>query len=552
MLRARLQSPPREQVLNREIRVQNLLSLWANFSLARRAVIVGATLAMFLAVLGLARMAGQTNMALLYSGLDPAAAGQVVSALDQQGVKSEIRGDSIFVDETLRDSLRMTLAAQGLPETAGTGYELLDNLSGFGTTSQMFDAAYWRAKEGELARTILALPSVKAARVHIAEAPTQVFQNKAKPSASVTVTARGVALTAEQAQAIRHLVAGAVSGLQPEDVAVIDSTYGLIASQGDAAAPSAAGDAKAEEIKANIEHLLAARVGPNAAVVEVTVSVVTDREEVNERTLDPKGKVAISTDTQNNSETSTGKDGSVTVASNLPTGSGGASGSNQSQTNTKSERVNFDVSETTRQVIKLPGAVSKLSVAVLVDQEKIVAADGSVTFKPRSDAELATLKELVASAVGLDLDRGDNLTLKSLPFKQLATEGTLAEAGLASVFGQINVLSMLQLAVLALVALVMGLFVLRPLLVSSSAALPRIATTALPLALPGKTADGQVLTGEIDDGGTEALAEGNALEAPALAEIHDPIARLNFLIEERQAESIEILRSWMEYDEEAA
>lgn len=72
--------------------MQNLLTLWANLSVTRRTVIVGATLAMFLAVLGLARLAGQTNMALLYSGLDLAAAGQVVAALDQQGVKSEIRG----------------------------------------------------------------------------------------------------------------------------------------------------------------------------------------------------------------------------------------------------------------------------------------------------------------------------------------------------------------------------------------------------------------------------------------------------------------------------
>ncbi len=61
---------------------------------------------------------------------------------------------AIYVDAAQRDSLRMVLAGQGLPATGGAGYELLDSLSGFGTTSQMFDAAYWRAKEGELARTI--------------------------------------------------------------------------------------------------------------------------------------------------------------------------------------------------------------------------------------------------------------------------------------------------------------------------------------------------------------------------------------------------------------
>lgn len=536
-----------EQTPEREKTVQNLLTLWANLTLARRATVIGATLAMFLAVLGLAWMGGQTSMALLYSGLDPAAAGQVVSALDQQGVKSEIRGDSIYVDLALRDTLRMKLAAQGLPETGGGGYELLDSLSGFGTTSQMFDAAYWRAKEGELARTILALPVVKAARVHIAESPVQVFQNKTNASASVTITTRGAGLTADQALSIRYLVAGAVSGLQPEDVAVIDSVAGLIPADSGVAAPSTAGDAKAAEMKANVERLLAARVGPNAAVVEVTVTVVTDREEVNQRTLDPQGKVAISTETQDKSGTSTGNDGTVTVASNLPAGAGAAGGSNQSQNSDKSERVNFDVSETTRQVIKLPGAVAKLSVAVLVDEEKIIAPDGTVSFRPRSDAELATLKELVASAVGLNLDRGDVLTLKSLPFQQPLVEGSLAETGFAASLGQINPLSVLQLAVLALVALVMGLFVLRPILVSSSRAVPRLAAPASPLALPGIGADGQVLTGEIDD------ERQGALDAPALTDAaSDPVARLRLLIEDRQAETIEILRSWMEQDGEAA
>ena len=280
------------------------------------------------------------------------------------------------------------------------------------------------------------------------------------------------------------------------------------------------------------------------------MAVVTDREEVNERTLDPQGKVAISSETQDKSGSSTGNDGAVTVASNLPTGAGAAGGSNQSQNTDKSERLNFDVSETTRQVIKLPGAVAKLSVAVLVDQEKIVAADGSITFQPRSDAELATLKELVASAVGLNPDRGDVLTLKSLPFQQPAAEGTLAEAGCAPFLGPIDLMSVLQLVVLALVALVMGLFVLRPILLSSNRALPRLAASALPLSLPRTPANAQVLTGEIDD--SEGVDQ-SAIAAPALADTAgEAIARLRHLIEDRQAESIEILRSWMEHDEEAA
>ena len=535
-----------------ETTLQNLLSLWANLSNSRRGILVGATLAMFLAILGLAKFAGQADMALLYSGLDNASAGAVVTALDQQAVAYEIRGDAIYVDQSKRDGLRMTLAAQGLPATGGNGYELLDSLSGFGTTSQMFDAAYWRAKEGELARTVLALPEVRSVRVHVAEAPTQLFQDKTRPTASVTVTTKSGALTSDQAKAIRHLVAGAVSGMQPDDVAVIDSVAGLIPSEADTSAPNTLGATKAVEIKQNVERLLTARVGPGKAVVEVNVDVVTDREEVNQRTLDPQGKVAISTDTQDKSGTSSGNDGAVTVASNLPSGAAGAGGTNQSQNTDKSERVNYEVSETNRQVIKLPGAVAKLSVAVLVDQETVTAADGSVTFQPRSEAELATLKELVASAIGLDTTRGDVLTLKSLPFQQHAVEGTLMESG-SSAFGSVNLMLLIQLAVLSVVALILGVFVIRPILTSRGQ--NQLPLQLAPLSLPGNLskAEDAALTGEIDDGGIfSQVADFSEQEAAMTGIETDPVARLRRLIDERQSESIEILRSWMENDEEPA
>ncbi|MGV8988852.1 MAG: flagellar basal-body MS-ring/collar protein FliF [Cypionkella sp.] len=538
-----------------EITLQNLLSLWTNLSTGRRGILVGATLAMFLAVLGLARFAGQAEMALLYSGLDSASAGAVITALDQQAVTYEIRGDAIYVDKAKRDELRMTLASQGLPATGGSGYELLDSLSGFGTTSQMFDAAYWRAKEGELARTVLALPEIRSARVHVAEAPTQLFQDKNKPTASVTVTTRSGALTSEQAKAIRHLVAGAVSGMQPDDVAVIDSVAGLIPSDTDASAPNTAGATKAAEIKQNVERMLAARVGPGKAVVEVNVDVVTDREEVNQRTLDPQGKVAISTETQDKTGTTTGNDGNVTVASNLPSGAAGAGGSNQSQNSDKSERVNYEVSETNRQVIKVPGAVAKLSVAVLVDQETVTATDGTVSYQPRSDAELATLKELVASAIGLDTTRGDVLTLKSLPFQQKPVEGTLVESSFTASLGPINLMLVIQLAVLSFVALILGLFVIRPILLSSGRGQGLLSSQLSPLALPEglSKAEDAALTGEIDDGGIfPQVADFSEQEAAMTGVETDPVARLRRLIDERQAESIEILRSWMENDEEHA
>ena len=495
-------------------------------------------------------MAGTPGMALLYAGMDASSAGEVVGALDQRGVVYEVRGDSIYVDAAMRDSLRMTLAAEGLPAAGAAGYELLDGLSGFGTTSQMFDAAYWRAKEGELARTILANPQIKAARVHIAQAPAQTFRRDQRPTASVTVTTKMGNFPVAQADALKHLVAAAVAGMLPEDVSVIDSVGGLIQTVGDNAVAGGSAEDRASYIRANVERLLAARVGPGRAVVEVALDLVTESETLLERTFDPQGRVAISSETQEKTGSSTDPGGDVTVASNLPEGDGAGGANGQSQTSETSERLNFEVSETTREVLRAPGSIRKLSVAVLIDGQQVVAEDGTVTWTARADEELLTLRELVASAVGLDEARGDVLTLKSLEFEPIETSGTTAEASLLAAFAPINIMTALQIAVLAVVTLVLGLFVLRPILTAQARAVPQIGQLAGPLALPaGGGGSPRVLTGEIDDGsGLPPFSVNAAAGTPELSA--DPVARLRRLIEERQVESVEILRGWMETAEE--
>jgi flagellar M-ring protein FliF len=531
--------------------LQNLRALWASLDLRRRVIVVGATVAVFVAVLGLSRMAAEPGLSLLYAGLDGAAAGEVIAALEQEGVAYQIRGDAIHVPSDLRDGLRMTLAAQGLPATGGAGYELLDSLSGFGTTAQMFDAAYGRAREGELARTILANPKIRAARVHIAAASEQPFRQDARPTASVTVTTAGGGLDQGQAQALRHLVAAAVPDLRPEDVAVIDSVAGLVPLPEDSAGTGPAAPARAAVIRDNVERLLAARVGAGRAVVEVAVELVSQRESITERILDPQGRVAISSETEERSDSSSQAEGDVSVASNLPEGDAAAGGSDRSASEENRERVNYEVSETQREVLRLPGDIARLSVAVLVDGVPVTAADGTVTVEPRPDEELEILRELVASAVGLDEERGDVLTLRSLAFEPLPDRGTVAEAGMLGGLGPIDTMAVVQIAVLALVSLVLGLFVIRPILTGARRA-PELALDA-PLALPpAGPARPDVLDGEIQDLSDLPLPPQISSFGEGADEALDPVARLRRLIAERQSESVEILRGWMEAEEEKA
>jgi flagellar M-ring protein FliF len=534
--------------------LQNVISTWNGLTLRRRLIVAGATLAVFVAVLMLARMSGAPRMELLYAGLDGRSAGEVVAALDTRNIAYEVRGDSIFVDATQRDALRMSLAGEGLPSAGGQGYELLDSLSGFGTTSQMFDAAYWRAKEGELARTILAVPQVRAARVHISQGPDDPFRRAIAPTASVTVTTATGSLGEDQARALKHLVASAVAGMRPEDVQIIDTVGGLIAAAEDAGTGRAAFD-RAEEIRRSVERLLAARVGAGKAVVEVSVDLITEREQITERTFDPQGRVAISSETEERSQQATEPGGDVTVASNLPEGDAAAGGNGQSQSSETRERVNYEVSETQRELLRGPGGIRRLTVAVLVDGQTVTAPDGTTSWEARPEAELEALRDLVASAVGLDEARGDVLTLTSLQFQPLPVEGTEATGSLLPALGPVDVMSAIQIAALSLVALILGLFVVRPVLASgsrSAAGLPAPETT---LALPGPAgtgAAGAALTGEIDTG--FSLPDLPMVDFSAAEEEppEDPATRLRRLIEERQAESIEILRGWLEPEEERA
>ena len=564
--------------------MQQLISFWTGLDARRKVVMLLALGAVVATVMGLSRLATAPNYTLLYSGLEAGAAGEVVAALEQRGVQYQVRGGSIFVDATQRDQLRMTLASEGLPMLSGQGYELLDKLSGFGTTSQMFDAAYWRAKEGELARTIQASTNIRSARVHIANSTNQPFRPSTTGSASVTAISSAGKLSPANAQAMRYLVASAVAGLSPSDVAVIDGRTGQVISADDAEGQGQNSTDRSAELKRNVERLLEARVGAGNAIVEINLELVTQREAITERTFDPEGRVAISSEVEEstNSASDSGS-GAVTVASNLPDGDaeGGAQNS-QSQNSQTREITNYEVSETMREILKSPGAVKKITTAVLVNGVVTTDPDtGAETWAPRDPAEIDALRELVASAIGFDEARGDTLTIKSMELTLPDIEGAPAGGSLIDRL-ELDVMRLIQMAVLSVVALVLGLFVLRPLFARPPA--PAVAALGAPAggselddSLPPAAA---AAPGGLPDVGAPAAAAGGLpplpggmpamnMAMPALdGEISDenggfsplgapggdasPVDRLRQMIEERQDEGVEIIRSWIEDEGERA
>ena len=520
--------------------MQKLQDYWNERSSAQRLILGAAFAATFLLVAGFAWLANRPSMALMYGGLDPARAGEVIAGIERAGVPYEVRGDSIWVEESARDRLRMDLASEGLPAASSTGYEILDGMSGFGTTSQMFDAAYWRAKEGELARTILALPNVETARVHLAVDTGRGYRRDQDGSASVTLTTNGSAVSREQAAALQYLISSAVPGMQAERVTVIDSKRGIVAAN-----EERSGADRADEMKRNVERILEPHVGIGNAIVELNLDLVTETELLTEQRFDPEQRALISSVTEETSDQSnTTGPGPVTAASNLPDTEEQPGDTSQSQRSENRQQQNFEVSRVTREVSRQPGSVRRMTVAVLVNGA--VQPDG--TSAPRPDAELQALRELVASSVGFDEGRGDVITVRSLPFAAFGEGNTATRPGLLE---RLALNDLARIALIGLFALLAIWAVLRPVLRGRrQAELPAL-DDSRPLEVQ------PALTGTIDDveaqevpalpAATPAPPEPEQLSLPPA----DPVARLKSLMRERHDESVKILSGWIDGKEAA-
>lgn len=553
--------------------MQNAAAIWSALSVRKKLVVIVATLGVFASVLALSRMAATPNMALLYSGLDAKQSGDVVQELEQRGTAYSIRGEAIFVPAAERDSLRMQLAANGVPMAGGAGYELLDGLSGFGTTSQMFDAAYWRAKEGELARTILSSPDVRQVRVHIANPMGGPFRRGEETTASVLVTSKSGSVTNASAEAFSFLVASAVQGMRPDNVAIIDSLSGRVIGKNSASGSLQSGSATQEAtLKRSVERLLMARLGPGNSVVEVAIDPVTETEKIRERRLDPQSRVAISTDVEELiSSEQNGGGGSVTVASNLPAGDAAQPGeASQSQNSETRTVTNFEISEITRDVERQAGAIKRLTVAVLLNSSAF-AISGEAEDTLLLEQELSDIRELVSASVGFDETRGDKISVKAMSFEPVPTLGTLAQetSWTSALTG--NPMQLIQLLVLAIVTIAVAAFVVRPILIGSKVTQIKqeLGEDLQLVAMDGHSYSDDSNEAQLISGagpvqtGSDAIENGGELPESSVGVIErnvqndpskqqtassDAVSQLKSLVEMRQPDTVEILRNWLEDD----
>ena len=540
--------------------MQSFISALQRFGIGRLAAILGVAAGVAAALFALVLNVGTEPKALLYSNLDLKEAGSITQALDQAAIKYEVKGDgsTILVSRDKVASTRIMLSSKGLPTSGSVGYEIFDQASPLGQTDFVQNLNRQRALEGELARTIRSLQGVSSARVHLVLPRRQLFDNDSDaPSASIVIGIAGRSPSADQVNAVRNLVAGAVPNLKPDRVTIVDERGKLLAGMGDGdgdgSADSVRGDTE-ERLRKTVKDLVEGVVGIGKARVQVTADLERNRVTTQEEKYDPDGQVVRSTQTVGeNAKQNEGSatNAATTTAANVPGGgagaapAGGASGNTSDSAHTE-ETTNYEISHTSRTEVQEPGAVKRLSVAVAVDGVTTVGTKGKTSYAPRSADEMKRIDELVRSAVGYNAQRGDQISVINVRFDHTDDElGASAGSSLFN-FDKNDLMRGGELVVLLIMAGLVVFFVVRPLLSTAGGGGAGGLMPMLAGAGGGQTAPG---------GPPVTLTQG-ALPAPTgdpridIARIEgqvkvSSVKRVSEFVESHPEESVSILRAWL-------
>jgi flagellar M-ring protein FliF len=426
--------------------LSRLRTLTSAFTTTQLVTLAGTFVLVVGIIAGSAWWLNKPTYALLFSDMDAESAGQIVTELKNRNVPYQLDagGRAIRVPDNRVDELRIELASQSqLPASGRIGFEIFDRTQ-FGATQFLEQVNYRRALEGEIARTIATISEVSNARVHIAMGKDSLFGDPRPAKASVVLKLRGSrAPSAATINGISNLVASSVEGLRPEAVVILDSFGRPLARPEDGDDPLGTAQMERQkrletEMAQRVVALLEPVVGTDRVRVNVAMKLDPQSLEQTEERWDPN-TVVRSRQTQADQATGgatamvAGTRGNVPQTPEDPANPGqplraGAQGAVPTGpgSSRSAETTNYEVSRTTRHIIQPPGDVSRLSVAVILDDDQVSKAgeDGSVQLvrKPRSREELQKIQALVSAAVGLEAERGDKLTVENVSFDEPVVE----------------------------------------------------------------------------------------------------------------------------------
>src|SRR4051812_19443952 len=359
----------------------SLLTLWSQLGLNQRVSLAVAAVAVIGGMIAVVLWSRRPDFQLLYARMGDKDSAAVISYLQAQNIPHQITGggSNVSVPADRVYKIRMDLASKGLPSGDGVGFEIFDK-GQFGLSDFVQRTNYLRALQGELARTITQLQGVRGARVMIVQPENRLLltEQGVKSTASVFIDVGGGRLEIDQVNAIRHLVANAVQGLAPDQVAVVDNRGRTLSEDlkqdptlGNASSQMRYRQQVEDYFAKKVETMLAAVIGPGNAVVRVSAEIETDATTLSTERWDPEGQVVRSqtqTEDTTNSSESRAAGGATGVSANVPEKSAGAPDAarpvSTSDQTRKNRTTTYEIGRTTTNVTRNPGTVKNITAAV--------------------------------------------------------------------------------------------------------------------------------------------------------------------------------------------
>jgi flagellar M-ring protein FliF len=432
-----------------------VLERWNQLPRARQLALAGIVAGTIVVFYFVFIASSSPNLVVAYSDLAPEDSAAIADELEKEGIAYEVGGggSTVSVPANKVAQVRIKLAQSGLPRGGGSvGLEIFDKTN-FGATDFVQQVNYVRGLEGELARSINTLESVRASRVHIVIPREAIFkEDQEEATASVLLQLRpGAHLTQDQVRGISNLVTNSVEGLEPGGVTIVDETGHVLFDGATMDSPFAAGATSSQlelqrqyelALQRDVEATLARTVGAGRSAVTIRARLNFDSvtEEKDAFGAEPQVR-----STSTSSEVFTGNGlnvgGIPGTGSNAATtpGTGTTANGNSSYTRTETT-TNNEMDRTSTSTVRAPGSVEKLSVAVVLDESVTAPQETAIT-------------SAVAAAVGLDQTRGDTISVARLPFDPAAQPEMVVSGadGLARYMQYLKLLLPLLAVVLAFV-----------------------------------------------------------------------------------------------------
>ena len=367
------------------------------------------------------RLASAPSYTILSSGMDPADAGKVTTALDEQGIGYELRanGTTVAVEKAQVGAARIALSSAGVSAGSGSqaGFELFDEQK-LGASDFQQKVTYQRALEGEIARTVEQVDGVSGAQVQLVLPEDSLFADE-ETAATAAVMLSGDSGGARVGRRARHRAAHRLLGQGPQDRERDDhrrlraSCSGRRTTASAAAPPAAASrprrratSASSRRASTRCSPRRSGRARPASRSRPTSTSTRPRASSRSRSTARPCPRQADDRDGEAQGRRRRGRlrrggHGGQHPAPTRPARRGGGAGSNYKRKSETRRRTSSPRRSTKTDVA--PGAVNNLQVALVVDKS-VPAAD------------FAAIQNAIKGAAGIDEERGDVFQASQLAF----------------------------------------------------------------------------------------------------------------------------------------